>query len=506
MFLSFRPAVGKELIQFAGLHGVDSGEHVGQVCDRIDVIALAGTDEGKVDSHRFTAGIRPYEQKVFSRKNKRFDCPFGRIVVDVEIWIAEKAVESNPMLERVFDSFHEGMCWMKGASEGVQPPAQFLRQWFGFPTPDCKPVCCRFAFDLALDFVEVSVDFNYFVANFIVPSARMSTAAGFGLSAIFEKFVEAAGGICLDDAAKLFEKLFVSEERQIGREIEDDCRVSGVTAINGHLAFAHFASGLSVLNFDRAVVRLDDTGIQDLCFEALEQWLDGQGASLEPIAQSGAWNGGIFAFEDFRLAVLWLAVFAFVHNGRGKQAGAWQRSRDGRAGFFSGNDILLAFRTCTNFLLVLKALDALQDLFQLIAGFIFDEDRFDLALRTEPVGIVDLVRHRLGRHILTEDMLGVVAICWWLWFVFYCNGVGGSRFWIMALGLRSEIFSVALFLLLKQFVELGLQVDQKSSQLSIAFERLLKLVLELDDGVAQGGDSCPQLGVFFFQTGELLAA
>ena len=40
------PAVGKELIEFTGLRGIDPGEHVGKICDRTDVVASAGEDKG----------------------------------------------------------------------------------------------------------------------------------------------------------------------------------------------------------------------------------------------------------------------------------------------------------------------------------------------------------------------------------------------------------------------------------------------------------------------------
>ena len=63
----------------------------------------------------------------------------------------------------------------------------------------------------------------------------MSTAANFSFGAVLEESVEAACGIGLNETGKILEKLLISEELQVGREIEDICRVFRVTTIDSHL-------------------------------------------------------------------------------------------------------------------------------------------------------------------------------------------------------------------------------------------------------------------------------
>jgi len=100
------------------------------------------------------------------------------------------------------------------------------------------------------------------------------------------------------------EKLFVSGEGKIGREVENDCRVPSVAAINGHLALAHSASGFPVLDLHRTVVSLDYVGVESLSLQAFPERFNGKRASEEPIAERRARDGGIFAFEDSRLAIV----------------------------------------------------------------------------------------------------------------------------------------------------------------------------------------------------------
>lgn len=41
----------EKLIDFAGFHGADSGEHISKIFDRVDVIALARNTEGFSSSY-----------------------------------------------------------------------------------------------------------------------------------------------------------------------------------------------------------------------------------------------------------------------------------------------------------------------------------------------------------------------------------------------------------------------------------------------------------------------
>ncbi len=82
----------KKLVEFTGFHGIDSGENIRQVLDRIDLVTLARDNEGQVNCHGPAAGVGANEQKVLARKNEVFDRALGAIVVDVEVGIAEEPV------------------------------------------------------------------------------------------------------------------------------------------------------------------------------------------------------------------------------------------------------------------------------------------------------------------------------------------------------------------------------------------------------------------------------
>lgn len=487
MLLSFRPAVRKKLIEFAGFHGIDSGEHVSKVCNWVDIVALAGDDEREVNSHCFAAGIRADEKKIFPGKNKVFDCSFGPVVVYFKMWIAKKAVESDPVLECVINACHDGVCGVQGAFQLHQFPSELFGQRLRLSTPDGEPMGRRFAFDLFLDVVELGIYLDDVIAKLVVSSAGMSAAANFGFRSVLEQGIESAGSISLHVAGEAFEKFFVANKRLIWRKIKNVYRMFGVTAVDGHLTFAHGASGFSILDFDGAVIGLNDLGIQCMFFEALIEWFKGKGAGLKPVTQRGAWDDGIFALEDFRLAVLRQAIVTLVYDCGGKQARSWKCSGDRRTWLLGHDDMLLAFWAGAHFLLVFKALDALENFLQLIADFISDKDSFHLAVRADHVCVFHLVRHRVGRHVLEADVFRVITIDWLFWrldFWFFDSAIGcHGGLGIMAFGLRSEILAVALFLLLKQFVELGLQLNEERTQLGIAFQRLFQLLRKAGNGL-----------------------
>lgn len=516
MFLSFRPAVGKKLIEFAGFHGIDSREHVGKVRYWVDVVTLAGDNERKVNGHCFAAGIGAYEQKVLSGKNKVFDSSFGSVVVYFKMWIAKKAVESYPVFECVINACHDGVGGMQGAFQLHQFPAELFGQRFRLSAPDGEPMGRRFAFDLPFDVVELGIYLDDFIAKLVIPPAGMSAAADFGFGTVFEQGIEAAGGVGLHEAGEVFEKLFVANKRQIGREIKNIYRMFGVAAVDGHFAFAHGASSFSILDFDWAVVCLNDRGSQNMFFEALIEWFKGKGTGLEPVAQGRAWNDGIFALEDFGLAVLWQAVVALIDNCRSKQARSRQCAGDRRAGLLGHDDMLFAFWAGANFLLVFKALDALENFLQLVADFISNKDGFHFAIRAEHVGVFHLVWHRVGRQVLEVDVFGVIAVdgLFWRFGYWFLNGIGcpcGLR--VMSFSLRPEIFAVAFFLLLKQFIELGLQLDEEGAQLGIALQSFFQLLRKSGNGLAgllklslQSSHACALRFVFFPQSKKFLAA
>ena len=460
MLLILSPLIGEQSVQFTGLHRINSPEYIGEICNRVDVLAPACGDKREVNGHGATAGIGTDEEKVFSSQNEGFDGSFGRVVVDVEIGIAEEAMECNPVFEGVPNCFHERMRRMQRALQFAKPPAQFFSQWFRPLAADRQSVDCRLAFNFPFYFVECGIYLDYFVADFVIAPSGVSAASGFRLSAIFEQLVEAAGGICLDDAGKSFEKLCVAEKRLIGREVKHNCGMFGIATIDSHLALAHSTSGYPILNLDGTVISLDDAGGENLFLQAFPKWFKGKRTGLEPVAQRGTRNGGIFTFEDLRLTVLRQSIIAFVHNGRSKQAGPSQSARNGRTGLARGDNILSALGTAADFLLVFKALDAVQKLFELVAGFVFQKDGVDLTLRAYSIRVAHLMRDRLGVQVLSMDVLLMVAIFRLSarlgkdLFSWHFSGRRGPG--IMSLGCRPMVFSVSFLFLIKQFVELRL--------------------------------------------------
>ena len=67
----------------------------------------------------------------------------------------------------------------------------------------------------------------------------------------------------------------------------------------------------------------------------------------------------------------------------------------------------------------------------------------------------------------------------------------------MPLRLWTEVITVSFLLLLKQFVQFGLHLNEEGAQLGIALGGLLKLLLQLRNGLSQLGDDGMQLRIFF---------
>lgn len=74
---------------------------------------------------------------------------------------------------------------------------------------------------------------------------------------------------------------------------------------------------------------------------------------------------------------------------------------------------------------------------------------------------------------------------------------GASRARVMPLRLWTEVITVSFLLLLKQFVQFGLHLNEEGAQLGIALGGLLKLLLQLRNGLSQLGDDGMQLRIFF---------
>ena len=165
------PAIGEKPVELTGFHGIDSAENISEVCDGVDVVSLAGDNEGEVYGHGSATGVGADKQKVLPRKDEVLDCSLVPVVVDLEIWVSEEAIQGNPMLECVFYALHEGMSGVKRASELDQLLVQMLSQRLRLFAPDCQSVCRRLVFDLSFDAVQLAVYLYNLVTQMVVLSA-----------------------------------------------------------------------------------------------------------------------------------------------------------------------------------------------------------------------------------------------------------------------------------------------------------------------------------------------
>lgn len=459
IFSVHMPAMRKKLIELTGLHCVDSGEDVGEVGDRIDFVTFARRYEREIYGHGFAAGIGADEEEIFSCDHKIFDRPLGRVVVYFKIGIAQKPVQCHPVSECVFDGFHEGMGRVQRTSELGQLAVQLFGEWLRSSASDSQYMCRRLAFDLPFDIVELAIYFNYVITQLEVLSPRVSAAANFGLGAVLEQCVEAGSSVGLNETREVFEEVVVALKREIGRKVKNNGRMFSIAPVDRHLAFTHGAFCFPILNFHRAVIGLNDLRSEHFSLESFIQEFESESTVLKPITQSRARECGIFPLGDFGLAILRQAVVTLFHDGGSKQAGTWQSSGDWLARFFSHDDVLLALRAGTHFLPVLKPLQAVQDLFQLVCDFVFDKDSLYLAGGTQQVVFRDLVWNRTSRDILRVYVLFVVALSRLLARLraeFLYGRAGGGRLRIMAFCSGPVIFAIPFFLLGKKFVEFGL--------------------------------------------------
>jgi len=78
----------------------DAGEHVAQVCFRIDVVQLRGADQAVDCGSAFAAGIRSREQVVLAAQGHHAQCSFRGVVVDFDAAIVQVAQQRFPAARR----------------------------------------------------------------------------------------------------------------------------------------------------------------------------------------------------------------------------------------------------------------------------------------------------------------------------------------------------------------------------------------------------------------------
>lgn len=473
------PAIGQQLIEFVGLHGIDSGQDVGKIFDGIDVVSLTRSHEREVDRGGASAGIGAYKQAVLSHQHEVFDGLFGDIVVDVEIWILEEARQSKPVVESVFTGRHQRICRIESCFETDNFVAKLFNQGLGTDAPGCKPLCRRLVFNVPLYVVEFFVDIQDDLASLwfdwkaieVSPSG-MRVASNFSSRGISEEGIEATSGVGLNAGTDVFEPSFVSFERLIGREIKNgELEFSG--DVDGHFAFAHSSFDFTVLNLDFRIIGIDDLGLANVASHQLVEGLKGECGFNRAITLCRARDDRIFALESFFLAVMGQSVAESAGNDVCAKSGSELTASF--FGFFSGDDVDLTFLARPNFLLMFEVSQRMDKLVELVAEFVANEGCSDVAVRASCILFGNGVSDRLEGKVVLSDVFSrnVRVGSRSLW------GGGGCFSWcslrVVALSFRAEVFAISFFELDDEDIELFLKVLELQPEVFLSNESLAEL-------------------------------
>ena len=474
-------------MKFAGFHFIDAREHIGIPVDRVDGIALACGDERQMNSYGSGALVGAGEKTVLSHEDPAFDRPLGPVIVYADLWIFQKPGERNPVLQRVVDSLHELVRWREPRLGSQYGLSQSLYQRLGLSSPDCQTHRWGLVLDLALDFVKLAVCVEHGVAKvglaefcFKVFAPGVGVAAGFYFTAVSEQRIESAGGIRLDDAFEVFEEFEVSAEGEVFAEVEDGASVIVVSDVCGDFALTNVVFEFAVLNFNRGVVGLDDSGLEEILLLKLVQKGERKSGGLHPITLSGAWNGHIASSESFLLAVVGQSIFDLADDDLAQEAGSGVATGNGLAGLFACDDVGLALRAGAGLLQVVDDFQAGAEHLELVSEGVADKDCSDSAIRADGILGLNGVMKRLVRNIGTifENVLDAGRF-------FRSRSRTRTIFlliesWarIVLLGLLAVIALVALLGLDDYDIELFLEVREQFFELLVAVEGLLELLLQ----------------------------
>ncbi len=476
------PAVGQQLFQFAGLHGIDPGQDIGEVFDGVDVVGFARSHEREVDRGGTAAGIRANEEAVFPHQYKIFHRLLGDVVVDVEVGILEESRQSDPVIESVFTGGHEGMRRIEFRFQGNNLFAQFLYQRFRTSASSRQPLSRCFPFYVPFHVVELFIYIQDYLAEFRfddqaieVSSARVSVAADFGPRLIFEEGVKAASSVCLDAGGNVLEPSLVSFEGLIGREIEHS-ELEFSRDVDGHFAFAHSSFEFAVLDLDLRVIGIDDRRLADFACHQIVKQFESECGIKRAVALSRTRDGDLFALETFLLAVMRQAVAESAGDDVGAQRCCVLTVCMVR--LFGSDDVDFALLARPYLLLMLQVSNRVQQFVELIAQFITDEGGGDLAFWADRIYFRHEVIDGVGWNVVVTDVLSRDVIFGWLRF----RGSRGIFSWcslrVVAFSFRTEILAVALFELNDEDVELFLKVFELLPEIFLPSEGLAQLLAE----------------------------
>ena len=123
-FLEFGPSMREKLGKLTGLHAIYASEDISQIVNRINIIAFARSDERKMSCRGHAASIRANKKAILAHQDKRLNSAFAGIIIYVKIRVIQAACQRKPMVERVVNSFHQGVGWIKSILKRYQLKVQ----------------------------------------------------------------------------------------------------------------------------------------------------------------------------------------------------------------------------------------------------------------------------------------------------------------------------------------------------------------------------------------------
>ena len=143
---------GKQLVDLAVRMAVDDpGEHVGEVGKRVDVVQLAGFDQGRDSGPMLGATVGAREQRIFPVERDRADRALDGIVVELDAAIVDEARQAFPTRERIADGLGELALLTDQAEFCAQPLLECIGERLAFLLPDETPLLGAAATDVLLE-------------------------------------------------------------------------------------------------------------------------------------------------------------------------------------------------------------------------------------------------------------------------------------------------------------------------------------------------------------------
>ena len=327
----------------------DPSEHVGEVCERIDVEFSAARGERVEHGGGFTApGSRADEQPVLAPDGDGAQGALGGVVVDFEVPGGGIDIQGVPLVAEVSEGFAHGRL---GQGDLVFSPGLYLCEQGGcMCLPQREALLGREAACGLLDAVECldlgdhprggdrrTIQCAVEVSPGVSPAGQFGNGGGAGLVAAKE-FVVAAVGVGMEMTLKILEdgkRAVALFGRTILGKVEPAVWCGAGSdrhpePSGGALAFA----GREPLH--RGVVVVDVAAGEDRPEHGFVQKTEGFGAACEPVAHGGAGEVDALACELILEAVERGVVGELVH--RDRREGGWGRlaTGDGAGGSFGG--------------------------------------------------------------------------------------------------------------------------------------------------------------------------